>query len=55
MTQSQQQRGTDEIPLGQRLFDRPFFWLGAGFVTMLVFYTLWGVVEIYGLPQAPLP
>ena len=46
---------TDGIPLGQRLFDRPFSLLIAGLVVMFVFYTIWGIVEIMSLPQALLP
>jgi hypothetical protein len=45
----------EEIPLGQRLFDNPFLLLVAGIVVMLVFYTGWGLVEIYSLTPAPLP
>jgi hypothetical protein len=44
-----------KVPLGQRLFDRPFLLLFAGIVVMLVFYTLWGLVEILSLKPAPLP
>ena len=43
------------IPLGQRLFDRPFLLLIVGIVVMLAFYTLWGLYEILSLKQAPLP
>ena len=43
------------IPLGQRLFDSPFVLLIAGFLVMAVVYTLWGLLEIVRLPQAPLP
>ena len=47
---------TDEtVPLGQRLFDRPFLLLVAGLAVMGVVYTLWGLWEILSLPQAPLP
>lgn len=42
-------------PLGQRLFDRPFLLLALGLIVMFVFYTLWGIFEIYSLPQARLP
>ena len=42
-------------PLGQRLFDSPFLLLAAGLVVMFGFYTIWGVVELMMLPQAPLP
>ena len=44
-----------EIPKAQQLYDRPIFWLIAGFITMVVFYTLWGIVEIVTLPQGTLP
>ncbi len=44
-----------DIPLGQRLFDRPFLLLAAGIVVMAVFYTLWGLYEILSLPEATLP
>ena len=44
-----------EIPLGQRLFDRPFLLLFAGIVVMLVFYTLWGLWEVMSVPPATLP
>lgn len=44
-----------EIPLGQRLFDRPFLLLLLGLLVMFVFYTGWGLVEIFSLPDAPLP
>ena len=45
----------EQIPLGQRLFDRPFLLLAAGLLVMVVIYTLWGLLEIMMLPQAPLP
>jgi hypothetical protein len=45
----------DEIPLGQRLYDRPFLLLGFGLVVMFGFYTAWGLYEILSLPKAPLP
>lgn len=45
----------DEVPLGQRLFDRPFLLLLLGLVVMFGFYTIWGLVEVMLLPQAPLP
>jgi len=46
---------TEQIPLGQRLFDRPFLLLAFGLAVMFVFYTIWGLIEITGLPQATLP
>jgi hypothetical protein len=45
----------EPIPLGQRLFDRPFLLLAVGLVVMLVFYTGWGLYEINSLGPAPLP
>jgi hypothetical protein len=42
-------------PLGQRLFNRPFLLLAIGLAVMFGFYTLWGVLEVMMLPQAPLP
>lgn len=45
----------EEIPLGQRLFDRPFLLLAAGIIVMAVLYTGWGLWEIYSLTPAPLP
>jgi hypothetical protein len=46
---------SEQIPLGQRLYDRPFLLLAFGMVVMFVFYTIWGLIEIIGLPQALLP
>ncbi len=45
----------EEIPLGQRLFDSPFLLLIACTVVMFVFFTGWGLWEIFTLPEAPLP
>lgn len=47
--------GQEEVPWGQKLLDRPFLLLIAGMVVMVLFYTLWGVYEIYSLPTATLP
>lgn len=44
-----------EIPLGQRLCERPFLLLAVGIAIMAVFYTGWGLVEIASLTKAPLP
>jgi hypothetical protein len=43
------------IPLGQRLFDRPYLLLVACLVVMFAFYTGWGLVELALLDEAPLP
>ena len=45
----------EKIPYGQKLFDRPFLWLGLGMLTMLAFYTFWGIAEIMLMDKAPLP
>ena len=45
----------EEIPAGQRLFDRPFLLLAAGLLVMFLFYTGWGMWEILTLPQGRLP
>lgn len=44
-----------ETPRGQRLYDNPWLLLVAGLIVMFVFYTFWGLYEIYSLPPAPLP
>ena len=46
---------SEPIPLGQRLFDRPFLLLAACIVVMFVFYTGWGLLELASLTEAPLP
>lgn len=46
---------TVEIPLGQRLCERPFLLLIVGILIMAVFYTGWGLYEIASLTPAPLP
>ena len=48
-------RDDSDIPLIQRLLDRPFLLLAAGVVIMVVFYTAWGLYEILSLKPAPLP
>lgn len=45
----------EEIPWGQRFFDRPFLLLFLGLLIMAVFFTGWGLWEITSLPPAPLP
>lgn len=45
----------DEIPLGQRLYDRPFLLLAFGLLVMFTFYTGWGMYEILTLPAGTLP
>jgi hypothetical protein len=45
----------EEIPLGQRLCDSPFVLLVLCAVVMFVFFTGWGLWEMFTLPEAPLP
>ena len=45
----------EKVPFGQRFFDSPFLLLLLGLVVMFGFYTVWGLIEISSLPQAPLP
>lgn len=45
----------DKVPAGQRLYERPFVLLVLGLVTMFAFYTIWGMIEIMSLTEAPLP
>lgn len=55
MTNKEAPPGGEEIPVIQKLFDRPFLWLIVGFITMAAFYTFWGIYEIMTLTKAPLP
>lgn len=43
------------IPLGQRLLDKPLLLLGIGLFVMFLFYTGWGFYEILTLPKGTLP
>jgi len=45
----------EQIPIGQKLFDRPFLLLAAGLLVMFLFYTGWGMWEILTLPKGTLP
>jgi hypothetical protein len=49
------EEGQEQIPLGQRLYDRPMLLLVAGIVIMAVFYTGWGMWEVLSLTPSPLP
>ena len=46
---------SQDIPWGQRFFDRPFLLLFLGIVIMAVCFTGWGLLEITSLEPAPLP
>lgn len=45
----------EQIPWQQRLYDSPFLLLLMGVVVTAFFYTLWGLLEIFRMPTAPLP
>lgn len=45
----------EPVPLGQRLFERPFLLLAAGLLVIFLFYTGWGLFEILTLPAGTLP
>ncbi|MEZ5314204.1 MAG: hypothetical protein R2862_11455 [Thermoanaerobaculia bacterium] len=45
----------ETVPLGQRLFERPFLLLAAGLLVIFLFYTGWGLFEILTLPAGTLP
>lgn len=45
----------EDLPLGQRLYDRPFLLLVAGILVMIVCFTAWGIWEVMSLPPATLP
>jgi hypothetical protein len=45
----------EDVPWGQRFFDRPFLLLILGIAIMAVFYTGWGLLEIGTMTPAPLP
>lgn len=45
-----------DIPLIQRLLDKPFLLLAVSILIMVVFYTAWGLYEILSLkPRPPFP
>ncbi|MBF0093394.1 MAG: hypothetical protein HQL33_07570 [Alphaproteobacteria bacterium] len=41
------------IPLMQRILDNPFLLLFLGVVVPSVSYTIWGVIEVLQIPNAP--
>lgn len=51
----QDESDREEIPYFQKLYDRPFLLLALGMITMVVFYTAWGIVEMMMMTKAPLP
>lgn len=55
MSERSETSGSERVPLGQRLYDRPFLLLAAGVLVMVAVYTLWGLAEVLSLPPATLP
>lgn len=54
-TRRSEGEGGEEIPWGQRFYDRPFVLLALGLLVMLLCFTAWGLWEITSLTPAPLP
>jgi hypothetical protein len=42
-----------DVPAMQRLLDNPFMLLFIGVTFPTVFYIIWGIMEIIGIPTAP--
>ena len=45
-------REDENVPVMQRVLDNPFLLLFLGVTMPTVFYILWGVMEIVGIPVA---
>jgi hypothetical protein len=45
--------GPDRVPLAQTFFDNIFLLLVLGLAVPIVFYTIWGLIEIASIPLAP--
>ena len=43
----------ERIPLAQAFFDNIFLLLVLGLAVPVVFYTIWGLIEIASIPLAP--
>ncbi len=43
----------EKLPLAQAFFDNIFLLLVLGIVVPVVFYTIWGLLEIASIPLAP--
>ena len=44
----------ERVPLAQAFFDNIFLLLVLGLAVPVVFYTIWGLLEIASIPLAPL-
>jgi hypothetical protein len=45
----------ERVPLAQAFFDNVFLLLVLGLAVPIVFYTIWGLLEIASIPLAPAP
>jgi hypothetical protein len=45
--------GPERVPLAQTFFDNIFLLLVLGLAVPIVFYTIWGLIEIASIPIAP--
>jgi hypothetical protein len=43
----------ERVPLAQTFFDNIFLLLVLGLAIPIVFYTIWGLIEIASIPLAP--
>jgi hypothetical protein len=43
----------ERVPLAQAFFDNIFLLLVLGLAVPIVFYTIWGLIEIASIPLAP--
>lgn len=48
------QEPEERVPVMQQIVDNPFLLLFIGVTMPTVFYILWGVMEIAGIPVTPL-
>lgn len=45
----------EEKPLGQRFLDNIWLLLALGLAIPIISYTLWGIIELISMGEAPLP
>jgi hypothetical protein len=50
---SEPERVPEKVPLAQVFFDNIFILLVLGLAVPIVFYTIWGLLEIASIPLAP--
>jgi len=52
MSENQDKKEKEPIPIMQRILDDPFLLLTFGLVVPTVFFILWGVMEVVTIPLA---